>query len=558
VTFVIGLDIGNATTEAVAARLRDGQVEVVAADRVRTRGGKGSAGSIAAGAGLVQRLVRQVPGTVERVTVTPLRPVLTETLTVAEPGADTGRVAVLRAGAETAGGEGTGVGRPIEIGTDPDARSSRPDEPLVAVVPSTIGYAAAVPVLQRLLSGGRLVAVVLEADEAVLLANRLPGAIPVVDGVPSRAALAADRLAVEVRSPGGALRALTDPFWTLSNLGPDLDAAAAAQLAAVLGDVSNAVVATTAGPAPTPGGDRERPWVELAGAGRQGLGEAQHEIRTWPPGSVRAYGSGSDSTPVDDLFCLDLAAVADQVGARRGSLGSRALAVAALRAGDPVDPAPALSAHLGLPVCTVGDEAAAARLGALSTPGVGPGATVVDVGAGTVDVVTADGAVVAAGAGELLTVATASLLGTTRAAAEWAKRGPGFRVESPQVLLGEDGSRRFLDSPARPETVGALVVEAPVGLLPFDRRHAPSEWRALRRRVKQDGLGANLLRALSALSGPPGPVVLVGGPASDDEVVTCVAAALPDGTPVGRGNAAGRLGHRYAVAYGLLCLLAES
>jgi hypothetical protein len=177
---------------------------------------------------------------------------------------------------------------------------------------------------------------------------------------------------------------------------------------------------------------------------------------------------------------------------------------------------------------------------------------VVDLGGGTIDVVTEAGAVIVAGAGELLTGATAALIGTGRAAAEWAKRGPGYRVEGPQVLLGEDGSRTFLDRPVGPDAVGALVTAGPAGLLPFDRAHAPSEWRALRLRLKSDVLGDNVARALRALAVVPPEVVVVGGPAEDDEVLACVARALPPGTAVGRGNAAGMLGHRHVVAYGLL------
>jgi len=46
-------------------------------------------------------------------------------------------------------------------------------------------------------------------------------------------------------------------------------------------------------------------------------------------------------------------------------------------------------------------------------------------------------------------------------------------------------------------------------------------------------------------------VLVVGGPAGDDEALGCVARALPPGTPVGRGDTAGVPGHRHAVAYGL-------
>ena len=68
-------------------------------------------------------------------------------------------------------------------------------------------------------------------------------------------------------------------------------------------------------------------------------------------------------------------------------------------------------------------EPAAARLGACTTPGARPDAVVVNVGAGTIDVIAPAGEVVAAGAGDLLTVAVAETLGVPRAAADWVKRG---------------------------------------------------------------------------------------------------------------------------------------
>ena len=138
------------------------------------------------------------------------------------------------------------------------------------------------------------------------------------------------------------------------------------------------------------------------------------------------------------------------------------------------------------------------------------------------------------------------------AAAEWVKRGPAARVETPQLLLGEDGGRLFLDRPAGPETIGALTVRGPAGLLAFDRRHAPGEWRSLRLRLKAEVLGGNVTRALRTLGASPSTVVVVGGPAADDEAMAAIARVLPDGVAVGRGNVAGSLGPRFAVAYGLV------
>src|SRR6202035_2696013 len=98
------------------------------------------------------------------------------------------------------------------------------------------------------------------------------------------------------------------------------------------------------------------------------------------------------------------------------------------------DHAAVLAGLLGCPVRCVLSEPAAARLGACTTPGARADAVVVDVGAGTIDVIAPDGEVVAAGAGELLTVAVAETLGVSRAAADWVKRGPCLRVTDGQPL----------------------------------------------------------------------------------------------------------------------------
>jgi hypothetical protein len=131
-------------------------------------------------------------------------------------------------------------------------------------------------------------------------------------------------------------------------------------------------------------------------------------------------------------------------------------------------------------------------------------------------------------------------------------------VEEPQLVLAEDGERTFLDRPLPPATVGSLVVPGPAGYLPFGERMAPAEWRALRLRTKERVLLDNVSRALGALDEQDaGDVLLVGGAAADDELVSLLR-PLVGGRPVGRGDVAGRLGHRYAVAYGLALLATSS
>jgi hypothetical protein len=301
--------------------------------------------------------------------------------------------------------------------------------------------------------------------------------------------------------------------------------------------------------------------VLTAGEGRLPLRTACPRLAGWPVGTVLAFGTGrtsgtgSAASEVDDLFAVDLAAAAEAATARQGSTGRAVLVASLSRAGDE-DAASVLGDLLQVPVQVPVSEPAAARLGALTTPGGRDDAIVADLGAGTIDVIGPGGSVVAAGAGELLTVAVAEMLGIPRASADWVKRGPCVRVDGGQRFEGEDGRRGFLDVPAPASAAGMLAVEGPGGWLPFDRHHGPGEWRAIRLRLKQAVLAANFRRAVRTLGQDPAQVLVVGGPAGDEELLGVLARSLPDGVAVGRGDVGGTcpggpLGHRYAVALGL-------
>jgi hypothetical protein len=225
-------------------------------------------------------------------------------------------------------------------------------------------------------------------------------------------------------------------------------------------------------------------------------------------------------------------------------------------AADQAGQADQLAELLGRPVRCVATEPGAARLGALTTPGARPDAVVVDVGAGTIDVIAPDAEVVAAGAGDLLTAAVAQTLGISLAAAEWVKRGPCLRVDGAQRFEAEDGSHGFLDRPAPASAAGTLAVPGPAGLLPFDRGRSPAEWRAVRLRLKQAVFAVNLRRALAGHADGTGQILVVGGPAADEELIGVLLRSLPPDVAVGRGNVGGTLsgapaGHRHAAARGL-------
>jgi hypothetical protein len=531
---------------------------------VPTRGPKGSADSLRGAAALVRRVERQAGSTVAEARIAPLRTVDTAVVTIPGTAPSHGRLRVLAAGVATPGGTGTCVGSPLLL-SEPARLSG---SPLVALVPPGLRYDEAAARLRDLLAAGTPIGAVLVAgDEGVLVANRLPGDLPVIDQVGVAAAAACELLAVEVRPPGHTLSLLTDPVALGARLGlADHEAQDAVALSRALADHANAVVGLLAASArgadlargadPAGGADPapDEAWVRTADGARLPLRAACAQLPGWPVGTVRTLGE----TEVDDLFAVDLAAAAEAATARQGSTG-RAVLVASLSwpsGPDAASPAELLGDLLDVPVRSPVTEPAAARRGALTTPGARPDAVVVDLGAGTIDVISEESDVVAAGAGDLLTAAVAETLGIPRAAADWVKRGPCLRVEGGQRFEAEDGRRGFLAAAAPASAVGMLAVEGPGGLLPFDRHHGPGEWRAIRLRLKLAVLAANFQRAMLSLGADPSQVLVVGGPAGDEELLAIIARSLPDGAAGGRGHVGGTLvgeplGHRYAVALGL-------
>jgi len=585
---IAGVDVGNATTEV--AVLADGRL--LGTDRLPTRGRKGSAQSLRGAAALVRRLERRHGWRVDEARIAPLRAVDTTTLTVPAIPPSTGRLRLLAAGVATPGGSGSCVGIPLWLDRPVPADRAGP---FVAVVPPGLGYARAAELLRGLAGAGKPVEAVLVAgDEGVLIANRIDARVPVIDQVDVTGVAACPLLAVEVRAPGQPLTLLTDPVALSAAFGlGDEEAADALTLSRSLVDYSNAVIGLAETGTAVPQVPLE-PWV-IANGSRITLREACALLPDWPVGAVTAYGTGANPAPpnanpappnapalpnsvvgpmllleerhgpldsvaaaqrLDDLFAVDLAAVADVATARRGSLGRSAVAASLDRMEAGTDHAGQLAELLGRPVRIAGTEPAAARRGALTTPGARPDAVVVDLGAGTIDVISPGAEVVAAGAGDLLTAAVAETLGASRAAAEWIKRGPCLRVDGGQRFEAEDGTHGFLDRPAPASAAGTLAVMGPAGLLSFDRGRSPAEWRAVRLRLKQAVIAVNLRRALAGHETRPKQILIVGGPASDEELLGVLLRSLPDGVAAGRGNVAGTLpgepaGHRYAAALGL-------
>jgi hypothetical protein len=509
-TLWAGVDIGNSTTEVVLCTT---DLEVLASARTPTRGGKGSLRAMQVAAHLVRRLADGHGLTVDRAAFAPTPPVHSTVERVQLERARTGRLAVATRSAATTAGDAAAVGVPVPVD-----RLDGAVGPVVACAGAEFGYTDVARLVNAAAAAGVDVVAVLTAnDEAVLISNRLTTGLPVVDDVDVGHVLTASLVAVEVRQSMSPLQRLTDPFWladVFSLADDERDDARA--IADELFDSVCAVVT---------------------------LGAVEAEPTTRAP-----------EVPVGGAHVVQLADIAAQANSRRGSVAVDNLVLARMGdAGDIPAGTDALREALGVPVERLESEAAAARAGALTTPGV-QDAVVVDVGGGTVDVLSSKHRVVLPGAGQLLTTATAAALDISTSAAEYAKRTEAVTAVTAQLVEDEHGRRRFLDKPIDGRCTGWLLASAPSGLLPFTSRLSGSEWRSWRLAAKRLVIGGNILTGIEQAAPDVSAVLLVGGGAGDDELVRAVSEHLGRGVTVGRGNVVGTLGHRFAVAYGLVAL----
>lgn len=523
-----GVDIGNATTEVVLCRaagpspvasFAPPELEMVASARTPTRGGKGSVRAVQVAAQLVRRLADTHGLTIDQAAFAPTGPVHSSVERVQLQAQRTGRLAIVTRSAATTAGDAAGVGVPVAVERLETADLGRP---VIACAGPEHGYAEVAGLVNAAVSAGCHVAAVLTAnDEAVLVSNRLATTVPVVDDVDVEHVLTAKLVAVEVREGVSPLQQLTDPFWLADVFGlGDHERVDARVVADQLFDSVCAVVML---------GDS--PVVD-------------------EPGPALQLPSG----PAHVVLLSDIAA---QANSRRGAVSVDSL-VMAVMGGDGGPPADAdvLYEALGVPVTRIASEAAAARAGALTTPGLPADVVVVDVGGGTVDVVADGDRVVLPGAGQLLTTATAAALDISTSAAEYAKRAEAVTAVTVQLVEDEHGRRRFLDTPIDGRCTGWLLTPAPSGLLPFTSALSGGEWRSWRLAAKRLVIGGNVTRGVQQVASGATALLLVGGGAGDDELVRALAERLGHAVTVGRGNVGGELGHRFAVAYGLVVLAA--
>lgn len=598
---VVGVDIGNSTTEACVASIdAHGRVDHLGTALTRTTGVKGTPDNTAGAVTAVRRALegaRRTAADLDEVLLNEATPVISglamETITETIITEST----MIGHNPSTPGGSGLGVGTTVSI-DDLTGDGPLPDGPVIVVVGRGWDFDRVAQVLTAAHERGcELVAAVLAQDDAVLVANRIPVAIPIVDevGAVERVPLVMSA-AVEVALPGRTIRTLSDSYGlaTVFGLDPDQTRQVSPVARALTGNRSAVVVRTPAGDVT----DRRVPVGELVltGAGKtlridvdagaeaimdslarvQPLDDATGQPGTHVGGMLAQVrdtmtdvtGQPAAEIRIRDVLAIDTFVPREVRGGLAGEVSlENAVALAAMVrtsrsrmqvVADRVAESLGCSARIG------GIEGEMAVRGALTTPGTDTPIAILDMGGGSTDaaLLLRDGtctAVHVAGAGELVTKLIDSELALEdRETAEQVKWYPLAKVESFFHLRHEDGSVEFFTEPLPSHVFARVVVMTPDGPVPIRTRHSIDHVVRVRREAKRRVFVVNALRALRQVA-PGGSlrmldfVVLLGGSALDFEIPQMVADALAgQGVVCGTGNVHGTEGPRNAVASGLV------
>ncbi|EFV4187131.1 diol dehydratase reactivase subunit alpha [Listeria innocua] len=597
--YIAGIDIGNSTTE-VALSILDSvnNAEFVASAITDTTGIKGTKQNLHGIFKALKLALEKVNATtadLAEIRINEATPVIgdvaMETITETIITEST----MIGHNPKTPGGLGMGSG--ITVHLDEVASKSK-DTDYIVIIPKTVDFEDAAQQINDYTElGYQITAAILQADDGVLVHNRLNHKIPIVDEVGFIDKVPVDMLAaVEVAAPGKVIETISNPYGiaTVFRLSSDETKNIIPVARALIGNRSAVVIKTPEGDVKArtiPAGH-----IELQSGTRtqrvnvaEGSEKIMQAIMSLPkldnasgePGTniggmlekVRQTMAGlTDKLPADifiqDLLAVDTFVPVDVQGGLAGEFSmEQAVGIASMVKSDHLQMAAIASEieqELNVTVKIGGAEAEAAILGALTTPGTNTPLAILDLGAGSTDasIINGKGEIIAthlAGAGDMVTMIIQSEIGLEdRYLAEDIKKYPLAKVESIFHIRHEDGTVQFFDTPLSPSVFAKVVIVKPDGFVPIPGDVSIEKIKLIRRSAKERVFVTNTIRALKYVS-PTGNirdipfVVIVGGSALDFEIPQLITDALSHYSLVaGRGNIRGQEGPRNAVATGLI------
>ncbi len=603
-TNVIGIDIGNSTTEAAVARVRDdGSPEFLSSGTTMTTGIKGTVDNIP---GIIRVLEESTEeagisiGDIDLVLLNEATPVIGDVAmeTVTETIVTESSMVGHNPGSP--GGLGIGVGRTVHIrdlGTS-DAEAPPVNGPVVVVVPQEYDFEVAAGIIEDALkSGVEVEAGIIQGNDGVLISNRLSTSLPFVDEVAHVEKVPLDMLAaVEVARQGHTVRQLSNPYGiaTLFSLSPEETGYVIPIAKALVGLRSAVVIRTPAGDVQSKQipagsikfiGESQSLTVELESGADEimetlaqvhPLTDVRGESGTNVGGmieNVRQTMAEVTEKPLNEVNIHDVLAVDCLVPQQVvGGIAEEFSIETATGLAIMVDTdrllmervAETLAEKIGVRVELGGVEATTAILGALTTPGIDVPVAIIDGGAGSTDGAQLQKGKVAehvhlAGAGNMVTLLIKNELGLERFdVAEKIKIHPLAKVESLFHIRHEDGGVQFFEEPLDPTLFAKVVLITDDDLIPIESKHNLDRIRTVRQEAKRRVLLRNSIRVLKRIS-PAGNlrfldfVAIVGRFGLDFELPQMLMNELSNyGIVVGVANVRKELGPTNAVATGLI------
>ena len=594
---IAGVDIGNSTTEVCVGSVgEDGSFRFLASASRVTTGTKGTLPNVhGIRAALEDAMysIHQPLSALDLVRLNEAAPVIGDTAMETITETIITESSMIGHNPSTPAGAGEAVGYLLFL---ENIWKGKPGVPYIVVASSKFSYEDTAARLNQHIPELDIKGVILQADEAVLVENRLNIRIPIIDEVRHISRVPEGKLAaIEVALPGTSIRMLSNPYGIATLLG--LNAQETRMVTPIakslIGKRSAVVIRTPNGnvrenilPAGEIfiHGEREEKVNIDAGAdeimdtmrrageirdidGQQNtnVGNMFRRIRT----SMTDVASSRDQdVRITDILAVDTLAPVEVSGSLAGeTCMEKAVGIAAMVKTQhlPMQKiAEKLEEELHVKAVVAGVEAVMASLGAMTTPGTQLPLAILDMGGGSTDaaILEPDGSVRTthqAGAGELVSMLIQTELGLeSRAVAEQIKRYPMGKVESLFHMRLENGSMRFFEESIDPRYYGHVVLLAKNEMIRIEEDIPMEKILEVRREAKRKVFVRNAVRALAHvapdhdLKKVPN-VVLVGGSAEDFEIPEMLTEELAEYRIVcGRGNIRGTEGPRNAVATGLV------
>ena len=594
--YIAGVDIGNSTTEVCIGKISAGSsVRFLASTSCPTTGTKGTVANIhaikSALKGAMSKIGREVSD-LSLIRLNEAAPVIGDTAMETLTETIITDSSMIGHNPSTPAGVGQAVGEILRFGEE---RRTVSGKSYILAVPKEYPYEAIAEIVNRIAQDIDIVGIILQADEAVLVENRLKKKIPIIDEVARIDKLPGGVLAaIEVAPPGQTIRMLSNPYGiaTLLKLNAEETRVITPIAKSLIGKRSAVVLKTPGGNVQEnvlPAGEitfiaenkssinidegAEKIMKAVSDAGtitdvigqpNTNIGNMFAKIRS----TMKELNGTTEEVHITDILAVDTMAPVLISGALAGETClEKAVGVAAMVRTQQLPMqriAERLKSELGIEVVVAGVEAVMASLGALTTPGVKLPLAMLDMGGGSTDaaLVNENGQVRIihqAGAGELVSMLIQIELGLSdRHVAEQIKKYPLAKVESLFHMRMENGQINFVEDSIDPRFYGRVVMLSESGLIRIEEDIPMEKIVQVRREAKQKVFVTNAIRALKAVAPDHNlkkipNVVLVGGSAEDFEIPEMLMEEFAKYMIVcGRGNIRGSEGPRNAVATGLV------